>query len=266
MSEHMSKEAEALGTSLDALLATSDDDKALFLTISAGNGGHEACSWVCMLLRMYEKYARRMGLEIETMDLDPYESDGLRSVTARVSGKGAFKAFRYEGGIHRLSRVSPYDQADRRQTSRARVQVEQAAAESEIGLGAEDLEISEAEVDVKTCRGGGPGGQAINKTACVAIVKHKPTGISVRCQATRSQQKNREIAMDLLRAKLWAIRRAIVEREEEVKRKAAPKADFGNRDRTYVLSQHPQVVDHRTGKKVMDVDAIMEGRLDLLLE
>lgn len=266
-------EEHLLGPELDSLEADAarltpgedpdpDDARDAYVTIKAGNGGHEACAWVLMLLRMYERYARRKGLGVELLSLEPYEGDAARSVSVRLSGPGAYGLLRPEQGVHRLSRVSPYDQADRRHTSHASVEVEPEA--DHVTLGEDEVEVRESDVRVTTCRGGGKGGQAINKTECVAVVRHHETGVVVRCQATRSQAKNREIAMGMLKAKLARLRRAQAEAEAAEKRKSAPRADFGHRSRSYVLSQNPLVHDHRTGVKVKDVAAVMDGDLDML--
>ena len=251
-------ECERLERELDAFEEAKDDSGSIFLAITAGNGGHEACAWVVMLLRMYEKYAKRKGLETECLDFDPYEPDGLRSVVLAVRGRGALSAFRDEEGVHRLSRVSPYDQADRRQTSRAAVIVE-----SDKGV-RPDIRVRDEDLEIKTCCGGGPGGQNVNRVETVVMMKHIPTGIRVRCQAERSQEANRKIAMDMMAAKLAALRDRTEQEERDRRQAGRPKADFGVRSRSYVLSQHPMVKDHQTGREVCDTAAIMDGDLDLL--
>ena len=243
---------------LEALNFDPNDDKATYVTIQAGTGGHEACSWAQMLLRMYYKHAKRQGLTVELVDLVPYEPSGIRSVVFKVSGIGAFKCFRNEAGVHRLSRVSPYDQADRRQTSFAAVEVEPEAEPEE------EFMIPEKDLEIEFCCGGGPGGQAVNKKTVVAMVRHIPTGIVVRSQNGRSQSHNKETAISIIHAKLLGMKNKEKEATEKEKREKVAKADFGNKSRSYVLSQHPQIVDHRTGKKVMDVDAVLNGNINLL--
>lgn len=261
MAADIDRECVRVEAELEAMTFDPDADKAAYLTIKAGSGGHEACAWAQMLLRMYGKYARRKGLETTLMDVVNYEPDGIRSVVVRIEGRRAFALFRGEAGIHRLSRVSPYDQADRRQTSRASVEVE---PEADARASLADQDLLHEDVEVTTCCGGGPGGQKINKTEIVAQVKHLPTGIQVRCQAGRSQTDNKRLALELLKAKVFALEQRKRDEEAAKKRAAAPKAAWGFRSRTYVLSQHPGVQDHRSGKKVADVEAVLEGDLDLL--
>ena len=264
LGESVGTECDRLAKEMDALVpARGDADKAVFLTIRAGAGGHEACAWAAMLLRMYFQFAQRHGLDMEMLDVAPYDPDGIRAVTVKVSGKGAFALFEREGGIHKLSRVSPYDQADRRQTSFAAVEVEPEAANGEMDLA--DCEIERKEVEITTCRGGGKGGQNINKIESVAIVKHIATGIVVRCQAERSQGLNKEIAMEILKAKLLVLRKSKEDKARAEKRANSPRADFGSGvRRAYVLSQHPMVSDHLTDKKTANVKGVMDGELELL--
>lgn len=234
-----------------------DGPDSIFLTIKAGNGGHEACDFVSMLLRMYYYYAKKKGLTIELLDSDPYEPSGLRSVVISIKGHNAFNWFESETGVHRLSRVSPYDQADRRQTSRALVIIEPEVLETRI-------EMNEKDIEKKTCCGGGKGGQNINKVETVVMLKHIPTSLRVRCQAERSQEANRKIAVNMLMAKIIALKEKEKNQEKQEKQALLPKADFGYKTRTYVLSQNPQVIDHRTGKKIADVKAVLNGDLDLI--
>lgn len=244
---------------IEAKRSDPDDDRITFLTINAGNGGHEACAWVCMLLRMYYKYAKRHELELEMIDMVPYDPDGIRSVTLRVSGPKAYRLFKSESGVHRLSRVSPYDQADRRQTSRALVDVEPEPEKTE------DAVLLERDLDVVAICGSGPGGQNVNKRHTTVVAKHLPTGLVVRCQNERSQAANRVVALELLAAKLRRLREGEQDKINEEKRDSLPDADFGTRSRSYVLSQHPLVKDHRTGKETTDVDAVMNGELEGLI-
>jgi len=250
-------EYERIKTEFDKL-NTKPIPKSIFLTIKAGNGGHEACDWVSMLLRMYYLYAKKNGLQAELLDSDPYEPSGLRSVVISIKGENVFNFFSMETGVHRLSRVSPFDQADRRQTSRALVVIEPEVTEKAI-------EISEKDMEITTCCGSGPGGQNTNKVETVVMIKHVPTGLRVRCQAERSQEANKKIALNMIATKVVALQQQQKDKKEADKRAKLPKADFGERSRTYVLSQHPQVIDHRTGKKTANVKAVLEGDLEIVL-
>jgi len=233
-----------------------DDHKAVYLVIKAGSGGREACNWAEMLLRMYSKRVCKLGLSAEFVDMTDNDPDGIKSATLKITGDCPFGQFKREAGIHRLSRVSPFDQADRRQTSFASVEVIPDIQKSVLTVDEDDLECW-------TCCGGGPGGQNVNRRHTVACVKHIPTGIMVRCQNERSQEANKVIAMELLMAKLE--RKFNEEREaaEASLKKALPQPKFGGTQaRSYILSQHPMVKDHRTDKEVLDIDAVLDGDLD----
>lgn len=253
---------DALAPMLESLAALTngpDDHKPAFVMIKAGSGGREACNWAEMLLRMYAKMASKRELVATIVDIVYHEPDGINSATLKFDGPMAYAKLKYESGVHRLSRVSPFDQADRRQTSFALVEtIPEAPPEEEFDLDPKELDV------YYTC-GTGPGGQSINTTEVVAVVKHIPTGIIVRSQECRSQQQNKIVAMGILRSKL--LRRREEERDLEASKlkKAAPKAAFGCQAlRTYVLSQHPMVKDHRTGREVFDVDSVLDGDLENL--
>jgi peptide chain release factor 2 len=212
-----------------------------------------------MLLRMYCKHAIKVGLSMELIDMTPYEPDGIRTATLRLAGDSPYGRLKTESGVHRLSRVSPFDQADRRQTSFASVEVIPEAREAK-------LVVDPKEIEAWTCCGGGPGGQHVNKRETVACFRHIPTGISVRCQNERSQAANKVAAMGLLMAKLAKKLDEDRRTEEAKSRDAAPRAAFGGRHaRTYVLSQRPAIHDHRTGKSTSQVDDVLNGDLSDLL-
>jgi peptide chain release factor 2 len=251
--------AEAALSRLEAMSLGPDDLKSCYLTIQAGAGGREACNWAEMLLRMYAKMVDKLGFEASLMDVAYHEPDGINYATIKVTG-AAYGRFKHEAGVHRLSRVSPFDQADRRQTSFAAVEVTPEAP-PEV-----EFQIDPKEIEVDYCCGGGPGGQKINKTEVVAQVKHLPTGITVRCQETRVQQRNKEIALLILKSKLVQRRDAEREAEAAKQKELAPKAAFGGQQlRSYVLSQHPAVHDHRTGKSTTRTDDVLNGDLDDLV-
>ncbi len=242
-----------------SLMNGPDDNKAAYFCIMAGSGGREACNWAEMLLRMYAKWITKLGLEPDISDIIYNEPDGIKVVMLRVEGSMAYGKLKNETGVHRLSRVSPFDQADRRQTSFAAVDVIPEA------LPDAEFVIEEKDLDVYYCCGSGPGGQAINKTEVVAVVKHLPTGIIVRSQKTRQQQQNKADALAILKSKLVKLREAEKDAEAAKIKKAAPKAAFGNEyRRTYVLSQKLGIHDHLTGKETTRIWDVMNGDLDLV--
>lgn len=253
----MEQELKRICCEMDNLIESDPEDQLdSFVTVRSGSGGKEAQDWAQILLRMYYKWALRCGFGVEMMDI-VHTQTGIRSVILRVNGSGSYGKMKAERGIHRLSRVSPYDQADRRQTSFCSVDVIPCRSSSEMFINPNDL-------DVYYCCGSGPGGQAINKTEVVAVIKHLPTGIIVRSQATRSQQQNKEVAIGILRSRLIEIQRIKERSEKEKQRKLARKPSFGGEARrTYVLSQHPAIHDHYT-EKTGRVKEVLDGDLSSL--
>jgi peptide chain release factor 2 len=209
-----------------------------------------------MLLRMYARFASRRKIEAETIESRPNPQGGIRGAT--VLFRGAHGILAPEAGVHRLSRVSPFDKNDRRQTSFASVEV--------IPSGGERgrVVVSPADVEVSTCRGSGPGGQHRNKVESAVVLRHPATGVVIRCENSRSQHRNRELAMTLLVARLASMAREEEERAKRERRDEAPDAAFGNRHRTYVLSQGRLVHDHRTGRKTPEVERVLDGELELV--
>lgn len=256
----LESEVAVLESSLsDAMMLASapDDHKAAYLTIIGGSGGREAFNWADMLLRMYAKRISKLNLEAEFIDFVPNKPDGIKTVTLKVTGERPFGKLKAEAGIHRLSRVSPFDQADRRQTSFAAVEIVPEANESK------GLVVDPKDLETWTCCGGGPGGQNVNKRETVVNIKHLPTGISVRCQNERTQEANKAIAMELLLAKLEKKMRQEDEAKFAAMKEMAPKAAFGNEyRRTYVLSQNLGIHDHLTGKSTTEVKEVLDGDFD----
>lgn len=260
-----SYEQQAIETcsSLSAKLANMtkgpDDHMPCFISIKHGSGGTEACDWSQILLRMYSKFALNQGWEPELIDIDYHDPAGINSAMLRLPA-GSYGILKDETGVHRLSRVSPFDQADRRQTSFCLIEVFPDRGEEQT-----ELKIPEIDLEIDYCSGGGPGGQAINKTESVAMIKHLPTGIVIRCQATRTQQKNKEIGLEILKSKLIKMKK-----DEEDAQRLKERGDrdrtvtFGHRDRSYVLTQGRLVHDHRSGKKTEEVERVLEGELDLI--
>jgi peptide chain release factor 2 len=239
----------------ETLLSGPNDMLNAIVTIHPGAGGTESQDWADMLLRMYLRWAERQGFSTVVNDYQPGEEAGLKSVTFTVTGEFAFGLLTSEIGVHRLVRISPFDQAKRRHTSFASVFVSPEIDESiDVTIKAEDLRVD-------TYRSGGKGGQHVNTTDSAVRITHNPTGIVVSCQNERSQHKNRERAMSMLRSKLY-------EYEMEKKRAASKKIedskldiDFGSQIRSYVLQPYRMVKDHRTKVEVGDVDRVIDGDL-----
>jgi peptide chain release factor 2 len=239
----------------ETLLSGENDARNAIVTIHPGAGGTESQDWADMLLRMYLRWAERQGFQTVLNDYQPGEEAGMKSATFSVNGEYAFGLLTSEIGVHRLVRISPFDQAKRRHTSFASVFVSPEIDESvEVDIKPEDLRID-------TYRSSGKGGQHVNTTDSAVRITHNPTGIVVSCQNERSQHKNRERAMSMLRSKLY-------EFEMEKKRAATKKIedskldiDFGSQIRSYVLQPYRMVKDHRTKVEVGDVDRVLDGDL-----
>jgi peptide chain release factor 2 len=239
----------------DTLLSGENDARNAIVTIHPGAGGTESQDWAEMLMRMYLRWAERQGFEAVLNDYQPGEEAGIKSATFSISGDYAYGLLTSEIGVHRLVRISPFDQAKRRHTSFASVFVSPEIDESI------QIEIKPEDLRVDTYRSGGRGGQHVNTTDSAVRITHQPTGIVVSCQNERSQHKNRDRAMSILRSKLY-------EYELEKKRAETKKIedskldiDFGSQIRSYVLAPYRMVKDHRTKMEVGDVDRVLDGDL-----
>ncbi len=226
------------------------------VSISAGQGGTEACDWAQMLFRMYTRWAERNGFKLEVLDEQPAEEAGIKSVSFRVAGEFAYGKLKSEKGVHRLVRVSPFDSNGRRQTSFAAVDV---VAEIDDDI---VIEIKTEDLKVDTYRSGGAGGQHVNKTESAIRITHLPTGLVVSCQMERSQHKNRSTAMKMLRAKMYD--REIRIRQEALDSVNAMKNEnsFGSQIRNYVLYPYQLVKDVRTGEETRQSDKVLDGEID----
>jgi peptide chain release factor 2 len=241
------------------------------ISITVGQGGVDAQDWVEILLRMYTKWATpsahevstlRPGCEAELLDTAPGEEAGLKGATVIFRGRRAYGLLRSEHGVHRLVRISPFDQNHRRHTSFALVEVMPElddAEENEVEINPDDLRID-------TYRSTGAGGQHVNKTDSAVRITHLPTGIVVQCQNERSQIKNREIAMKVLRARLFQHQQQEAARRRDELRGEMMPADFGNQIRNYVLQPYTLVKDVRTGVEVGNVQAVLDGELEPFIE
>lgn len=245
---------------LQSLLRGADDWRDAQIEISAGAGGTEAMDWAQMLMRMYTRWAERHGYSIEILDLSEGEEAGIKGAVLEIKGQYAYGFLRPEAGVHRLVRISPFDSNARRHTSFASVFVYPVVNE-EI-----NIDLREEDIRMDVYRASGAGGQHVNKTSSAVRLTHLPSGIVVACQQERSQFKNKAVAMQMLKNRLY---------QREIEKRAAVKAaldankqdvTFGSQARSYVFQPYTMVNDHRTELKIPDVQKVMDGGIDPFIE
>ncbi|HSL00527.1 MAG TPA: peptide chain release factor 2 [Rubrobacteraceae bacterium] len=241
------------------LFAGEYDEGDAILTINSGAGGVDSQDWAEMLGRMYRRWAERRGFELGVIEYTEGEEAGIKSATFTVSGEYAFGLLSAERGVHRLVRISPFDAGSRRHTSFASVAVAPVIGD------AVEVEVEDKDLKVDTYRASGAGGQHVNKTDSAVRITHLPTGIVVQCQNERSQHQNREVAMRVLRARLFELERE--KRERELASIGGEKADieWGSQIRSYVLHPYKLVKDHRTGEETANVDRVLDGDFDAFI-
>ena len=245
---------------MQSLLGGKFDGYNVFVKLHAGQGGTEACDWVSMLYRMYQRYAEDQGWKIEEYDQQPGEEAGLKDVYFRIEGPYAYGTMKAERGIHRLVRISPFDANKRRQTSFASMET---VAEINDDI---DVEIKDEDLRIDTYRSGGAGGQHVNKTDSAVRLTHLPTGIVVACQKERSQHMNKEKALAMLKAQLYEYYED--QKKAEMDRFYGAKSEngWGSQIRSYVFCPYTMVKDLRTEYETSDVDGVMDGNLQPFIE
>ena len=252
--EKFEEEFESLR--IATLLSEEYDRNNAILTLHAGAGGTESCDWASMLARMYTRFAEKKGYQVEVLDFLDGDEAGMKSVTMQINGENAYGYLKSEKGVHRLVRISPFNAAGKRQTSFASCDV-MPDIEEDI-----DIDINEDDLRIDTYRSSGAGGQHINKTSSAIRITHKPTGIVVQCQNERSQFQNKDKAMQMLKAKLYLLKKA--ENAEKISdiRGEIKDINFGNQIRSYVMQPYTMVKDHRTNFESGNVSAVLDGDLD----
>ena len=253
-------EKRARELELESLLSGEADPNDCYLEINAGAGGTEAQDWVQIMLRMYLRWADSRGYKTDILDEHAGEEAGLKSVTVQVKGLNAYGWMKTESGVHRLVRISPFDSNARRHTSFAAVHVSPVIDDSI------DIEVLDKDLKIDTYRSSGAGGQHVNTTDSAVRITHQPTGVVVACQQERSQHKNRDKAMQMLRAKLYELE--LQKREDAAAAQNAEKSDigWGHQIRSYVLQPYQMIKDLRTGVEKGNAQAVLDGDIDDYLQ
>lgn len=244
---------------IGTLLSDEYDSYSAILKLNAGAGGTESCDWASMLLRMYTRWADSKGYTVETLDYLDGDEAGVKSVTIQINGENAYGYLKSEKGVHRLVRISPFNANGKRQTSFVSCDV---MPDIEENL---DVEINDDDIRIDIYRSSGAGGQHINKTSSAIRITHIPSGIVVQCQNERSQHQNKDKAMQMLKAKLFLLRKQENADKEAEIRGDITEIGWGNQIRSYVLQPYTMVKDHRTNAESGNAQSVLDGNIDLFL-
>jgi len=247
---------EVEDTEFRHMLQGEHDINSAFVSINAGAGGTEAQDWVEMLLRMYLRWAEKKDFKTDIIEILPGDEAGIKNVTFSVVGDYSYGYLKAEAGIHRLVRISPYDAGKRRHTSFASVFL-YPDIEDEIVV-----DIDESDIRIDTYRASGAGGQHVNKTDSAVRITHLPTGIVAQCQNERSQHKNKDMAMKVLKARLYELQQEEQSKKIEELHSSKKQIAWGSQIRSYVMQPYRLVKDHRTNKEMGNVDAVLDGDID----
>lgn len=244
---------------IQTLLSGKYDGCSAIVTLHAGAGGTESCDWAGILYRMYNRWAEKKGFSLQVLDYLDGDVAGVKGVTFEVEGENAYGYLKSEKGVHRLVRISPFNAAGKRQTSFASCDV---IPDIEDDV---DVEVNEEDLRIDTYRAGGAGGQHINKTSSAVRITHIPTGIVVQCQNERSQHMNKDKAMQMLKAKLFLLKQQEQAEKMSDIRGEVKEIGFGNQIRSYVMQPYTMVKDHRTNAETGNINAVLDGDVDLFM-
>ena len=253
-------EEEVRRLEIQSLLGDPDDKRNSIVAINAGAGGTESQDWVEMLFRMYLRWCESKGLPTRVIDYLDGDEAGIKNVTFTVSGPYAYGYLKSEHGIHRMVRISPFDATGRRHTSFASVSV-LPEVDSDIKIQIEDKDLS-----IDAFKASGPGGQHVNKTSSAIRITHLPTGIVVQCQNEKSQHRNREMAMKVLKARLYELEKRKMDDKKQEFHHSQKEIAWGSQIRSYVFNPYRMVKDHRTNLEVGDLDKVMNGDIDMFID
>jgi len=247
------------GLEFQALLGEPDDKRNAILAINAGAGGTEAQDWVEMLFRMYTRWGEDKGMKVQVIDYLPGDEAGIKNVTFTITGSYAYGYLKSEHGIHRMVRISPFDATGRRHTSFASLSV---LPEVDTDI---TIEVDENDLRIDTYRASGPGGQHVNKTSSAVRITHLPTGIVTQCQNEKSQHRNKEMAMKVLKSKLYDVEKGKLDKKKQEMHQNQKEIAWGSQIRSYVFNPYRLVKDHRTNIDEGNVDKVMNGDIDMFI-